>query len=545
MKKASGFFRFFKIFLFVILISSSFNSCEKAKSTLEGIKINIDWDVIWSKLNINFKDANTGELIGGDNFQQVSIQISGESKDAIVDISGIQKEFYKSNNGFLTLGLNPNIDAGGLLSNPARFNIIAQAAGYMPMSQNLTIAEQGTYNVTIFMASIEDPPEGVSIHIVEHIGNVIDGVLQEELIVNTSGQEASILLPQGLIMVDEAGEKLEGSLAIRLAYYNNKDDGALATFPGGLISRVEKYGDVIDGTFFPAGLVSIEIFDQHGNKAKYFEQQALQLTMTLPAGTYNPETQEDVKAGDQIPVQSYNPESGIWKYHQTTNVSVNKRNVFEVSASIPHLSWWSFDWFEGSFCNTGIELVFKGDFGECDCITLDGIIRKKADDTFLRFISLNICEDSSVHVTNAPTGVPVYIDWLLSENCSDCFTDPAFNPLNIDDLCANNTYEIPLVCFKPNSTSVTIDVTGYCANNPDLVVRPSFGTWFRPLGNFCWRYSAMQNGYSSICDVEIGQTYIVGTYYDNVWYEWQITIEKDKEYPLQLNLTNAICDEFF
>lgn len=545
MKNKTGMIRLFKISLLIVLIISGLNSCEKSKDVLEGIKVTIDWDVIWSKLNFIFKDANTGALIGGDNYQQVTVRVSGESKDAIIDISGIQKEYYQSSNGFMTLGLNPNVDSGSLLSNPARFNIIAHADGFMPMSQNLTISEQGTYNITVFMASVENPPEGVSIKTSENIGMVNDGFLQEEITLKTSGEEACIIIPAGLKIVDEHGENLEGSLDIRLAYYDNKNDGSLATFPGGLISRLEKYGAVGDGTFFPAGLVSIEIFDQSGKKARYFEQQALQLVLSIPSGTYNPETQSEVKAGDEIPVQSYDPESGIWKYHQTTNVSVGKRGDLEVSTWISHLSWWSFDWFEGNYCDTGVELIFKGDFGECNQITIDGIIRKKVDGTFLRYISLNVSEDSTIHITNAPNGLPVYIEWLLTQNCSDCFTDPAFNPLYIDDLCAFNTYEVPLVCFKPGTTSVTIDVTGYCSENPDLIIRPSSGIWFRPIDTFCWRYSTMENGYAAICDVERGSTYVLGTYFDNIWYEWQITIQEQEIYPLELDFTDKICSELF
>lgn len=545
MNKRSGIIKFFKISLLSFLMVSGFHSCDTAEDLFEGVTINIDWDIIWSKINVIFKDANTGDFIGGENYQQVTVYITGEAADAVLDISGLEKDYYKSNNGFLSLGINPNLYDFSTSGNPARFNIVASADGYMPVSQGLTISENGTVNVTVFMASVASPPEGVSIITTENIGMVENGVLQEELTLKTEGNEACIIIPQGLKMVDESGTVLNGTLDIRLAYYNSKSDGALATFPGGLISRLERYGDVIDGTFFPAGLVSIEIRDRQGRKAKYFEQQTLQLIMTLPAGTFNPETQAAVLAGDEIPVQSYDPETGVWKYHQTTGISISARGDFEVSTYVPHLSWWSFDWFVGNYCNSGIDLVFKGDFGECDNITIDGIIRKKVDDTFLKYISLNVSEDSSVHVTNAPKGVPVYIEWLLTENCSNCFTDPAFNPLQIEDLCSAETYEVPLVCFKPNTTAIVIEVTGYCADRPDMIVRPSFGCWHRPIDNFCWRYAVMQNGYSSICDVVKGETYIVGTYYDNIWYEWQIIISNEETYQLQLNLSDKVCSELF
>lgn len=529
-------------FLGLLLLTANFNSCKKPGELFEGIDQVIDWKVSWSKLNVSFRDARTGMLIGEDNFQQVSAEITGESADYVIDISGVQKAYYLSNHGYLTLGITPDPE---MVNGAIRFNIVARADGFLPASQSITISDQGDFNLTVFLASIEQPPDGISIKTVENTGLVIDGVLRDELLVKTLNSEACIILPSGLKMVDDNGQFLEGTLDIRLVYYNNISDGALSTFPGGLITRVEKYGDVLDGTFFTAGLVSIEIFDQFGRKARYFEKSALKLIMTIPSGTFNPETQKEVAAGDQIPVQSYNPETGIWKYQQATTVSLGKRGDFEVETWIPHLSWWSFDWFKGNYCNNGVELLFRGDFGSCNTMTINGIIRKQADNTFLRHISLNVTQDSAVFVTNAPTGLPVYIEWLLDENCSNCFTDPAFNPLFIEDLCATTTYEVPLVCFKPNTVSVVIDVKGYCQDSPNLVVRPSFGVWHQESGAGCWRYAAMENGYAVICDTEPGKTYTIGTYFDDVWYQWEVVIDQDGEYNLEFELTSDVCTEFF
>ena len=90
-----------------------------------------------------------------------------------------------------------------------------------------------------------------------------------------------------------------------------------------------------------------------------------------------------------------------------------------------------------------------------------------------------------------------------------------------------------------------VDISGFCPNKPDLIIRPAFGVWFRSLDNFCWRYSEQKNGFAEICDVELGNTYVVGTYYDNVWQEWQIFIEENQEYQLELNLTDNVCGEAF
>jgi hypothetical protein len=45
--------------------------------------------------------------------------------------------------------------------------------------------------------------------------------------------------------------------------------------------------------------------------------------------------------------------------------------------------------------------------------------------------------------------------------------------------------------------------------------------------------------------VEPGNRYTIGTYYDNVWYDWEITVEEDQVYDLEFELTADICETFF
>jgi hypothetical protein len=52
----------------------------------------------------------------------------------------------------------------------------------------------------------------------------------------------------------------------------------------------------------------------------------------------------------------------------------------------------------------------------------------------------------------------------------------------------------------------------------------------------------MQYGLAYICDVEVGQTYTVGTYYDNTWYNWKIVIKEGLDHQLEFELTsNTNC----
>jgi hypothetical protein len=51
----------------------------------------------------------------------------------------------------------------------------------------------------------------------------------------------------------------------------------------------------------------------------------------------------------------------------------------------------------------------------------------------------------------------------------------------------------------------------------------------------------MTNGFVHICDVEMGQTYVVGVYYDGQWEEAEVHVTSELYYYNQIELTMDIC----
>ncbi len=528
-------------FILSLSLITGLDSC-KLKNPVEGVKLIINYDLIKTFVNIQFVDATTGELIGQDDNTQVRVVISGSDADAVLDNTGVSQDEFYSTNGFVGLGLNPNSEYVPTASNPIKFTVVATLDGYVSTSKNFTIGKEGTYNDKIVMTNISNPPSGVVVKEEKGIGDLQEGIVQEEISIKTQNGEASITIPAGTVIKDGNGNTLSGSLDITLIYFSNLEDASLAAFPGGLMTQVNQDGVVSDGAFFSAGFLAIEIADQGGVEAEFFEVNTVELNMGIDGQTYNPETTGQIATGDELPLYSYQPETGEWTFEQNVNIEAGTRSDFEVTAQINHLSYWNFDWFWSEYCYEGLRILFVGDFGDCGCNQQVGIMRKQADNTFFSEIYLWACQGEYIQTYYAPANMPVYIEWI-DQTCSNIVVEEDIT--YIQNLCAPDILEISLVAYPANTTVVTVDVMGICSSNPDVEIRPSFGAWFRPADDYCWRWATMYNGHAEICDVIIGKEYVIGTYLNGQWYEHTEMITQDTYIFWELDLADDFCSMLF
>ncbi len=527
--------------LFLLIFA---DSC-KVKNPLDGAKLIINYDILKTFVNVQFEDAATGDLIGFEGNKQVVVTIKGENADAVLDNTGILKEEYKSSNGFLGLSLNPNTEFVPTEANPIKFTIVAKINGYISTSKNVTIGEEGTYNLQIVMTDISNPPPGVIVQESKGVGNLESGTgtVESEIIVKTSGDEAEIIIPEGTVIKDGDGNTLSGSLDVTLVYFDNLLDGSLAAFPGGLMTRVNQNGQTLDGAFFSAGFVALEITDESGISAETFEQNPIQLNMGIQGATYNPETSSSIAAGDNLPVYSYNTDSGEWTLEENVTVeNGTNRSDFMVTAELTHLSYWNFDWFWSEYCTYGVKFKFVGDYAGCACTQQSGIMRKQADNTYFSYINFYACEGEVIPTYYAPANMPVYIDW----NDNACSGVKVQEDITyIENLCTPDIIEITLVTVGDNRTNITVDLMGRCASNPDVEIRPTYGAWFRPNDSYCWRWAFMSNGLADICDIELGKEYVIGTYFNGQWYQTNYTVTESTILEWNIDLPSEACDQIF
>lgn len=527
--------------LILVLLALAMGACTKLSDPNDGSKFIVDYTLLKTNIAIECIDAQTGMLIGQEDDKKVRLIVTGESADAVLDLSGSSHDYYMSAHGLISLALNPAAKFLPSESAPLHLSFVASLDGYFTASQSLSISRDGNYNLKIFMVDRENPPEGVTIVKAENVGSLVQGIVQDELTVETEDGMVRLTLPAGTIVKDDHGGPLNASLTITLAYFSNTEQTSLAAFPGGLIGRVAQDGQILDGTFFSAGFMAIEVVDAIGKEASTFENNAI-LRMNLNAETYNPDTKNKVAAGDALPLYTYEADSGHWVYNQTVEV-VAANNGLQATAHIDHLSYWGFDWFVEGICRAGIGLKFTG--MDCDGATMEGIMRKKADNTYLSYVYLYAFNDSIVHLLNAPKNLPVYIDWNTPlTSCMSCEAAPGTNPLAIANPCAANTLEVPVIC-QNSGISVMLNLTGYCVNNPSMAIKPSFGVWFRPADSYCWRWMPMVDGVAQLYDVEAGKDYILGMYISGGWRQTVVPVDVTEQLFVDIEFPAEFCNQGF
>ncbi|MCF8236201.1 MAG: hypothetical protein K9G67_14610 [Bacteroidales bacterium] len=531
-------YKFLALFLLTISLLT-IASCKKLKNPTDGVQVIINYDLIETNFSVKFIDAATGELIGQNGDKKVNIKIGGQHADAVIDVSGLQKPEYESSNGFVELALNPNTDPSQ--QNPVKFTIVASADGYLSTSKFIEIGGRDRLMFEMRMVDVDNPPNGVS-RIIDNSGEADpEGRIVSDITVNTPNGNASLRIPSGTILKSESGELLTGGIEIQLTHFSNMEDGSLQSFPGGLNTNVEQAdGSYERALFFSAGFVALEIMDETGTLADTVLVNPLELTMQVPEQTFNPNSEGGVSAGDTIPVWSYNENTGEWNYEATDVINTGSRESYQVTTEMWHLSWWNWDWPWWWVCYEGLIIHFESDEYYCPCYWWNVQVRNPFNNTLMWNTYMYACQNDPVHLWNAPGGLPV--NMYFSDQCGNVNTELDF--YYEENLCAADELWIYFYAEEMGQT-VEVDISAYCASNPDYIIRPTLSYWVREANDWCFRWFELVNGHGELCGVELGETYVIGIYLDGKWYEHTFTIDQSYYVEHGIELPPEVCSEVF
>ena len=346
--------KFLKQWLIVpVLLALFFGCTPEDQKKLEEVKIYVASPEFNTTINFTFIDATTGSLIR-DN--QVTLTFDGASSEKLVDMSGKFIAELKSVDGFANAMVNPkNNPTDG---KPLELLVTAKASGYLTLKKRIVIGEEGAVTESIKLVSSANPPAGVTIIAPKSVQADVTGKTLSEISLAAPDGKAEVVVPKNAILKDKDGSPVTGNVTAEVVYYQADEQAALESFPGGLDTQVKgPDGEVVDGNFFSAGLFDIEL-TAGGKKVAEIEGEGLKIKSKAASDIYNPETGQEIAAGDSIGLWSYNDETGIWTYEQTGYVK-NEGGELTLEAEIPHLSYWNWD-FHMNSCYYGPEFIFNG-----------------------------------------------------------------------------------------------------------------------------------------------------------------------------------------
>ncbi|MDZ7743099.1 MAG: hypothetical protein U5Q03_15525 [Bacteroidota bacterium] len=525
----------------VFLISLLLHSCKKLDQPGNFQKRIVDYNLIHTRVSLKFIDAVSGKLIGKDGSRSVKVAFSGVDASKVIDISGLRPDFLNSQHGLLTFTLIP----GELpkSSDPVNFSLTAELPGYLNAVKSFRISKGGNYFYEIRMMDVNNMPEGVSEINTEFIADT-NGTITEDISVVTPDNRAILEIPAGAIFWDANGIALTGNLSLSLIHFSNVDDECLQAYPGGLQSSVlDSGGQQREVVFFPAGLNAIHIVDGSGRVAGKISGGLPTLRMNIPAQTsyFNREESQfkNISNGSELPLWFYDASSARWVFDTLSTVVISGPGLYTVSGKLDHLSWWAWNWTSaGDWCSDVMRINFKGDDAACNCYWVEAEIRNPHTGAFLWKEWMYVCGEETEALKGMPSGFPVEVSW--SGYCNERVSTEAF--YQYPDLCTGETAEVTWQGFNQGE-GVDLEIVAHCPDEPEIEIRTNFGIWYRKANSWCWNYIATYQGKAKICDLEMGQDYVMAIVYNKSYSEYVFTPQYDAFVYQDIKLSAAVCNE--
>ena len=519
----------------IVLFTS--NSCKKPT---DGVDLIFNTDVTDATVSMQFINAKTGEAIGVDNSaQKVNVTIEGPNKSSVVDNAGGTN--FKVANATMTVGVKKGMAPSA--SNPIKFHIVAHAAGYLSTSVSVRILEEGTQHMIVRMVEVGNEPKGVaSAHdnsgTTDGSGTTTAPITVSTPLVDSDFEKtkAVVNIPAGTQLFDENMNPVTGTITTTLVYFNNQDEAALASFPGGFAVTTAEFGDIV---FKTAGFIAMEMKNQSGTEVKNFGT-PIQMTVEIPAATTN-EKAESVTDGMIVPIWSYEPESGKWGKESEPAISMNSgTGKYEVTYDMIHLSYWNLDWHYAGSCYTGAKVTINSNVTSW----MSGMLKLKyADGTIHSCRNVNLENGSSFDFMNAFPNTPMIIEASEQPVFCEGLNSTSAGSVNIADLCSGN-YTLDLTGVQSNPIPVTINAT--CANKPGQVIKPTATIYARKSGACQYEYMGeMVNGVLKTSVLKEGQTYRFYVYLGGHHLEYDKDFLIDQtEYAYDQELPADLCGMF-
>jgi len=303
--------------------------------------------VVARKVAVAFLDAASGRPIATSLTATVR-DADGELSRVTRDGSGGAASTFEVTGGVLAFEVADDATV------PLTLTVVGAASGYDSTSVRVEVTGDGSYDRMARMVNIANPPEGVVVAQASAGTANAGGVVQGAGMVATpteprSGGSVSFGLPAGTLVTTPSGAPLTGALTATVTYFNNSDTTSLAAFPGGLdvIVPVVGAGGTERGAFISGGFAAIEVRDESGDRAAHFSP-PIDLEFAVPAATLNPLTGARVKAGDTIPLWSYDSAMGLWKNEGDFTIASDGAGGLRVEGALSHLTYVNLDWFQGA-----------------------------------------------------------------------------------------------------------------------------------------------------------------------------------------------------
>ena len=529
--------KIFTLFTGIALVLSMFTlqSCD-IKSPVEGVTVRIKNIPRTTSVRVEFIDQNVGQVVSA----PITVTFSGINGSKIISTTNQVITTATTSNGILNFAVADDVTPS--VNSPVEFVMVVKSANYLSTSKRILVTKPGANAFTINMLNFNSSsmPAGVSTNANSNAGTASSAGTTAPIIASSSasgtGVNARVSVPAGTVLKDANGNVLSGTVATRVTYFDATQPASVATFPGGFAIRDDQNNV---GNFVTAGFAAINM-SVGGVEVESFSQNVT-VEIDINSNTRNPETGTTVKSGDQIPLWSYNENTGEWKNEGTYTVASADGKLSIRKTNMTHLSWWNMDWFYDGCYTTQVKIAVEG-----GCWQWLYLVAEFTQESGYLYTGYIYAYDPVVSLMNVPDNRPVRIKAF--QNWNDYYqyyyyrTDNSVGTLDAADLCQDQQITYTLQA-EANATGDNIDVyvRGVCPNGNIL----DEGTLdVEILKDGIWQLAGrIVDGYIRIYCLQIGQEYSFRVYYDGEYYQEDYTVTSTSEnIDIDLPGDNEFCE---
>ncbi|AKD58698.1 hypothetical protein SD10_21270 [Spirosoma radiotolerans] len=320
---------------------------------LDGLTIGLKDPIQEGVVECRFYDP-AGNPLPTDNL----VKIAGADAPKVVTTLNTTK-FKINSDGNLLVAASPTASLSP--QDPFKFTVVVEAPDYLAVVQPVVLTNGSRQTRTIRRINMLKPPR--TLNAARTTGSASsDGTVAANLSVTTAPQtndadRATVTLQPGTKLADRDGSAVDGALTLAIIHTNARNDEATSYIPGGgvLTAVAGRDGGPAPGTMrllSVAGSVTIQLYNERYALARSLSP-AAQWTMDLNPLAYNVSEGRSIRAGDPIPLYSYDEFTNRWQEEKPGVVRQNAQTGrLQYQAEAANAAAYVVGWTE-SICDAG------------------------------------------------------------------------------------------------------------------------------------------------------------------------------------------------
>jgi len=482
------------LLMLTILLSIVLNSC---RSPAYNIDVLFDAAIIKYKATLLVTDLN------GTNLPNLNLSITGPDAASIYDFSGTKAVY--SPGGIITLGVTPKAEPNA--SKPIIFNIIIKATGYEDLNVPMEISN-GQFSQVINVNLLKSQEHtAASAYVLKSAELSDNGTTAATTIINTPitsnvSTYTGIEIPAGTQFKNSTGNLLSGaSMDVQLINFDNSDPLSIGLFPGGKLAaqHVVMPGSATPAQafFLPAASANIKMFI--GNEEVKEFTQPLAVTSQLDPNYVSSKTGGTIKAGDQLPIYSYEVETGQFSYESVGTVTIIDGKL-SMNFTTSHLTLFVIGEVFSTLSCTDIKTTYTASWLNTGTRPVN--IELSTNENKIIYTSTLLMSDGLTDIFKGLPAIP--LKYKIIDSSGEILATG-----NIADPCAGTPLSITLTKPAQEFDNITLQLNVVCPGKGIILV-PNFDLYFKPAGSGNAAYTILGTAKSGLIKTTLlkkGSTY--------------------------------------